>query len=122
MEVGGKSRLPLADYQHCPIRNIISKFSDEWSMMVLCSIYQDESGMMDARTLSYLLPDCPQEMLTQTLDRLVTNHLLYCEEDAQGSLPHIDDGVASSIYLLTDIGKSLMPRLMKLVKWAEEHA
>ncbi len=123
MEVGKMPRLPLSDYQHCPIRNVISKFSDEWSMMVLWCIYQDESGIMDDKALSHLLPDCPQEMLRDTLDRLVNNHLLSREGYAQLSLSSIDDGVTTSTYyLLTDIGNSLMPNIMGLIKWAEENA
>ena len=120
LQPSSDDKLPSTDYSHCPIRNVFSKFSDEWSMMVLCSIYQDESGLMDAEALSRQLPDCPPEMLKQTLMNLCAHHLLYSMDDTPRSLHGTEDTKKFSAYSLTDIGKSLMPKLMNLIEWAEE--
>ena len=35
-----------AEYLACPIRNVISRFGDKWSMLVLYSLHTSETGVL----------------------------------------------------------------------------
>lgn len=102
-----------AEYITCPIRNVISRFSDKWSMLVLYLLYKDEKEVMRFSELHRQMIDCSQKMLSQTLKKLEKDHLvsrrLYAEVP-----PRVE-------YSLTDTGKTLMPSLEGLIMWAKEN-
>jgi len=96
----------------CPIRNILSRIGDKWSMLVLLTLSENE--VMRFNELHRALGDISHRMLTITLrtleeDRLVSRKL-YAEVP-----PRVE-------YRLTDMGESFIPHLQTLVDWAMEHS
>ena len=102
-----------ADYLACPIRNVISRFGDKWSMLVLFMLHRSETGILRFNEIRRLMTDCSQKMLSQTLKNLEQSHLVHREV-----YPEVPPRVE---YSLTDTGKSLMPAIMALIVWGKEH-
>ena len=100
-------------YNKCPIRQVISKFGDKWSLLVLYSINASENGVLRFNELRNLMTDCSQKMLSATLKRLESDNLL-CHKVYPVVPPKVE-------YSLTDTGKSLMPYISGLIQWAIEH-
>lgn len=101
------------EYLACPIRQVVSRFGDKWSMLVLYMLHASESGVLRFNELRRLMTDCSQKMLSQTLKNLEQSHLVHREV-----YPEVPPRVE---YSLTDTGKSLMPVLTSLVDWGKEH-
>ena len=99
------------DYSNCPIRNIIDKFGDKWSFLVLYHLHLN--GTMRFNQLNREMADCSQKMLSSTLRRLekmkLVNRKVYPEVP-----PRVE-------YSLTETGMSLMPHIDGLINWAIEH-
>ena len=96
---------------NCPIRDILSRLGNKWSMLVLITL--DANGTMRFSDIHKSIADISQRMLTVTLrtleaDGLVTRNV-YAEVP-----PRVE-------YYLTDTGKSLMPHIENLVNWAIEY-
>ena len=102
-----------AEYLACPIRNVLSRFGDKWSMLVLYQLHVSETGILRFNEMRRLMTDCSQKMLSQTLKNLEQSHLVHREV-----YPEVPPRVE---YSLTDIGKSLMPTLTALIAWGKEH-
>ena len=102
-----------AEYLACPIRNVISRFGDKWSMLVLFMLHRSETGILRFNEIRRLMTDCSQKMLSQTLKNLEQSHLVHREV-----YPEVPPRVE---YSLTDTGKSLMPAIMALIVWGKEH-
>ena len=102
-----------AEYLACPIRNVISRFGDKWSMLVLYSLHTSETGVLRFNELRRDMTDCSQKMLSQTLKNLERSHLVHREV-----YPEVPPRVE---YSLTDTGKSLMPTIMALIEWGITH-
>ncbi len=102
-----------AEYLACPIRQVISRFGDKWSLLVLYSLHASETGTLRFNELYHHMTDCSQKMLSATLKRLEESHLVHREV-----YPEVPPRVE---YSLTDIGKSLMPTLTALIAWGKEH-
>jgi len=100
-------------YRTCPIRNVLGKIGDKWSLLVLYTLNQEPSGVMRYSDLHRQMSDCSQKMLSQTLKNLqqhnLINRVLYPEVP-----PRVE-------YSLTPVGKSLMPSLQSIMEWATEH-
>ncbi len=64
------SRIKLLDVYdpECPVRNILSRIGDRWSMLVLITLHQN--GTIRFKDLQRSLPDISQKMLTVTLRTL----------------------------------------------------
>ncbi|MDE5634368.1 MAG: helix-turn-helix transcriptional regulator [Muribaculaceae bacterium] len=95
----------------CPIRNVVSRFSGKWSMLVLCVLAENEATRFSE--IGRAIPDISPKVLTETLkgleaDRLVSRKL-YAEVP-----PRVE-------YALTPLGHSLMPHIKGLVAWALEN-
>ncbi len=99
------------DYSSCPIRNVVSKFGDKWSFLVLYHLHL--SGVMRFGELHRNMADCSQKMLSATLRRLenmgLINRTVYPEVP-----PRVE-------YSLKELGQSLMPHVDALIGWAVEH-
>ena len=95
----------------CPIRNVISRFSGKWSMLVLCVLSENEATRFNA--IGKAIPDISPKVLTDTLRNLENSGLvsrrLYAE------IPPRTE------YSLTGLGRSLMPHITGLVAWALEN-
>ena len=102
-----------AEYLACPIRNVISRFGDKWSMLVLFMLHRSETGILRFNEIRRLMTDCSQKMLSQTLKNLEQSHLVHREV-----CPEVPPRVE---YSLTDTGKSLMPAIMALIEWGQAH-
>ena len=102
-----------AEYLACPIRNVISRFGDKWSMLVLYQLHVSETGILRFNEMRRLMTDCSQKMLSQTLKNLEQSHLVHREV-----YPEVPPRVE---YSLTETGKSLMPALTALIVWGKEH-
>lgn len=97
----------------CPIRQVISRFGDKWSMLVLYMLNESDTGVLRFNELRQLMTDCSQKMLSQTLKNLEHYNLVHREV-----FPQVPPKVE---YSLTETGKSLMPSLLSLVDWALQH-
>ena len=102
-----------AEYLACPIRNVISRFGDKWSMLVLFLLSRSETGVMRFNEIRRFMTDCSQKMLSQTLKNLEQSHLVHRQV-----FPEVPPRVE---YSLTDTGKSLMPVITALIEWGKEH-
>ena len=102
-----------AEYLACPIRNVISRFGDKWSMLVLFMLHNSETGILRFNEIRRLMTDCSQKMLSQTLKNLEQSHLVHREV-----YPEVPPRVE---YSLTETGKSLMPAIMALIEWGQAH-
>ena len=102
-----------SEYLACPIRQVISRFGDKWSLLVLYTINERESGVIRFNEIRRLMTDCSQKMLSATLKNLEQSHLVHRE-----IYPEVPPRVE---YSLTETGKSLMPAIMALIAWGKEH-
>ena len=100
-------------YLACPIRQVISRFGDKWSMLVLYTLHASEVGVLRFSELHHNMADCSQKMLSATLKNLEQNNLIHREV-----YPVVPPRVE---YSLTDTGKSLMPAINSLIDWAKLH-
>jgi len=100
----------VAAYLACPIRHVIGRFGDKWSLLVLYALWRNTPEPMRFSELHRLMTDCSQKMLSQTLKRLEKNHLI-----ARKQYPEIPPRVEYSL------GHSLMPRVTSLIQWGLEH-
>lgn len=104
----------LKKYTHisnCPIRNIVARFSGKWAMLVLCVLSENESTRFNA--IARAIPDISPKVLTETLRNLEKDKLIKRKLFAEIP-PRVE-------YSLTDIGKSLIPHLENLLKWAMDN-
>jgi DNA-binding HxlR family transcriptional regulator len=100
-------------YMACPIRQVVSKFGDKWSLLVLYTLNESKTGVMRFNELRHEMTDCSQKMLSATLKNLETMKLI-----SRKVYPEVPPRVE---YQLTDTGKSLMPFLTQLIGWAKDH-
>lgn len=101
------------DFKACPIRNVVSRFGDKWSLVVLFLLGRNETGVMRFNEIRHFMTDCSQKMLSQTLKKLEQNHLVHREV-----FPEVPPRVE---YSLTATGLSLMPPLSALIDWGKDH-
>ncbi len=106
-----KEEIHNATFPDCPIRNVISRITDKWSLLVLYTLEQQE--MLRFKELWRQIPDISQKMLTSTLRHLENDGLVSREVFAEVP-PRVEYG-------LSERGKSLMPHLDALISWALEH-
>lgn len=98
-------------YPSCPIRNVLSRFSDKWSLLILLNLQGREK--MRYKEILVSVPDISQKMLSGTLRRLEEDHLI--KRKAYAEIPPRVE------YSLTDMGRSLMPALQLMIEWAQTH-
>ena len=98
-------------YPNCPIRNVLSRVGDKWSMLVLFTLENNDSQRF--KELQRNIPDISHKMLTATLKMLEGDGLIHREV-----FPEIPPRVE---YSLTEKGKSLLPLIDNLLSWASEN-
>ena len=101
------------EYLTCPIRQVISRFGDKWSVLVLYTLDRSQTGVMRFNELHARMSDCSQKMLSKTLKQLQASQLV-----GRKVYPEVPPRVE---YSLTDTGKSLIPTLEQLISWAKAH-
>lgn len=98
-------------FPNCPIRNILSRIGDKWSMLVLYTLETDEAKRF--KELQRNIPDISQKMLTATLKILEADGLVKREAFAEVP-PRVE-------YSLSDKGKTLLPHINALLSWATDN-
>lgn len=93
----------------CPIRNVVARFGDKWSLLVLLVI--DGEGTVRFNELCRKIPDISTRVLSVTLKTLEADGLINRKVYAQVP-PKVE-------YTLTETGKSLVPLIMQLTEWAK---
>lgn len=99
-------------FPKCPIRNVLSRIGDRWSLLVLLTL-QDNEHPIRFRDLCKAIPDVSQKMLTSTLRALEADDLI-----KRTAYPEVPSRVE---YELTERGQSLIPLLNQLVDWSLEN-
>ena len=99
-------------FPKCPIRNVLSRIGDRWSLLVLLTLLDNEHPMR-FRDLCKAIPDVSQKMLTSTLRELEADDLVN-----RTVYPEVPSRVE---YELTERGQSLIPLLNQLVDWSLEN-
>ena len=100
-----------AVYPDCPIRNIMARISDKWSILVLYTLQQ--TAVMRFNELHKSIPDVSQKMLTVTLRTLEEDGFVSRKVYAQVP-PRVE-------YALTDRALSLLPLIDSLILWAKQN-
>lgn len=98
-------------YPDCPIRNILARISDKWSLLVLFTL--DRPAAMRFSALQKSIPDISQKMLTVTLRTLEEDGFVRRQVYAEVP-PRVE-------YSLTDRAMSLLPHINSLITWAKEN-
>ena len=102
--------IPFVFEQPCPIRDVLDRIGDQWSLLILQVL---EHGTMRFSAINRVIGDISKQMLSKTLKRL--------EEDGfvkRTLYPEVPPRVE---YELTDLGRSFLGPLKKLIGWANEH-
>lgn len=95
----------------CPIRVVLSRLGDKWSMLVLLTLHAN--GVMRFSQIQRTLADISQRMLTVTLRTLEADGMVARQVYAEVP-PRVE-------YCLTERGESLLPHLYALVEWAGDN-
>lgn len=96
------------DAAACPVRNILDRIGDKWTMLVLVALASEPRRF---GSLQRKVPDISKRMLTQTLrllerDGLITRHVY------PTTPPSVE-------YRLAPLGTSVLEPLHALTRWAE---
>lgn len=100
-----------AVFPDCPIRNVLARLSDKWTLLVLYTL--EDNGTMRFNDLYRGIPDISQKMLTATLKTLSEDGIV-----SRKVYPEVPLRVE---YALTERGLSLLPHIDSLIGWAIEH-
>lgn len=99
-------------FPDCPIRNVLARISDKWSILVLLTL-EERAAAVRFKELQRAVPDISQKALTHTLRTL--------EEDGYVTRAVFAEVPPRVEYALTPRAQSLLPRIHALVGWATEH-
>jgi len=100
----------IGRYDACPIRNVLDRIGDKWSVLTILTLAQAPRRF---GVLRREIPDISQRMLTQTLrdlqrDGLISRHVFPTNP------PSVE-------YRLTRLGTSMLAPMAGLVRWADTH-
>lgn len=100
------------DPSHCPVRDVLDRVGDKWSMLILIALADKP---MRFNALHRTIPDISKKMLTQSLRAIerdgIVNRTVFATQP-----PSVE-------YRLTELGRSMLEPLNQLVRWAEgKHA
>ena len=98
------------DIKNCPVRKVLDRFGDKWSLLVLLILGRKETLRFNEINKE-IGSDISQKMLTVTLRTLEADGFV-----KRTVYPEIPPRVE---YTITDLGKSLFPLIDKLEKWAK---
>ena len=102
-----------AVFPGCPIRNILSRFGDKWSLLLLYTLGKYGAKPLRFKELQREIPDISQKMLTVTLRTLAEDG--YVHREVYATVPPKVE------YSLTPRAYSLIPHLNALLGWALEN-
>lgn len=96
------------DPANCPVRDVLDRVGDKWSVLILTAL---AAGPSRFSALNREVGDISKRMLTQTLRALQRDGLV--ERTVYPTSPPTVD------YRLTDLGHSVLEPLSALIAWAE---
>ena len=96
-------------FPECPVRNVLSRIGEKWSILVLLTLDGTQQPMR-FKAIETAIPDISQKMLTQVLRDLEADGLVLRHAYAEVP-PRVE-------YELTDRSRSLLPHIHDLVGWA----
>ena len=99
-------------FPDCPVRNILSRGGDKWSLLVLNTLQNAEEPMR-FNALQRALPDISQKVLTATLRTLEEDGFLVRTVYAEVP-PRVD-------YRLTERALSFMQACNQMIQWAKDN-
>ncbi len=112
MEKGKDLRLKETLFPDCPVRNILARVGDKWSLLLMHQLLCHDRPMRFA-DLRKALPDISQKMLTATLRNLEADGFLIRTVFAE--VPPRTE------YVLTPRARSFMEACRPMVQWAMDH-
>lgn len=104
-----KKEEPGSIIEMCPIRNVVARFGNKWSLLVLLVIGEQE--VVRFNELSRLIPDVSSRVLSSTLRTLEADGLI--DRKVYAVVPPKVE------YRLTESGRSLLPLIRQLTEWAQ---
>lgn len=107
----GKTEIKDSLNSRCPVRNVLSRIGNKWSMLILFTL--NGNGTMRFKEIQRKIPDISQKMLTTTLRTLEADGII-----SRKVYPEIPPKVE---YRLTERGKSLIPIIDNLLLWAKNN-
>lgn len=102
-----------AVFPDCPIRNILTRLCDKWSLLVIYTLNKASKETVRFKELKREIPDISQKMLTVTLRTL--------EDDGYVTRTVYPEVPPRVEYALTPRTHSLLPHINALIKWALEN-
>lgn len=96
-----------SDIGNCPVRNVISHFSNKWGLIILVML--GETRCLRFSEILHAMPDISPKVLSSTLKILENDGLI-----RRKLYPSVPPKVE---YSITDKGDTLMPILDDLVRW-----
>ncbi len=100
------------DINNCPVRGVLQRFGDKWSVLVLLILGEKEK-LRFSELNKEIGSDISQKMLTVTLRTLEADGLV-----KRTVYPEVPPRVE---YEITLLGKSLVPHIESLTKWAVDN-
>ncbi|KMO40438.1 winged helix-turn-helix transcriptional regulator [Methylobacterium aquaticum] len=92
----------------CPIRDVLDRIGDQWSLLVLATL---DPGVKRFSQLEREIGDISKQMLSKTLRRLEQDGFVAREVHAEVP-PRVE-------YRLTALGRSFLEPMRGLIRWAE---
>ena len=99
-----------AVFPNCPIRNILARLCDKWSLLVIYTLDKAGKEAIRFKELQREIPDISQKMLTVTLRTL--------EDDGYVTRTVYPEVPPKVEYVLTGRTRSLLPHINALIEWA----
>ena len=96
--------------QPCPIRDVLDRIGDQWSLLVLEELH---GGTKRFSELMRAIGDISKQMLSRTLRRLEQDGFV-----SRAVYPEVPPRVE---YTLTDLGRSFLEPMQALVRWADSN-
>jgi len=106
-----KNLLKYSNAENCPVRNILDRFGDKWSMLVLLIL--SEEDILRFNQIHKSIGTISQKMLSVTLKNLEADDLVI-----RKVYPEVPPRVE---YKLSSRALTLIPHIQNLVGWANEH-
>jgi len=105
-----KEKSDPIDYNSlCPVRNVLDRFGDKWSILVIVILGSTEK--LRFSELQKAIGDISQKMLTITLRKLEADDLV--ERKIYAVVPPMVE------YKITERGLTLLPLIEDLTAWAQ---
>ena len=108
-----RSTIQDAMFPTCPVRNILARLCDKWTLLVIYILDRSGKDSMRFTELKQKMPDISQRMLSMTLRTL--------EEDGYVTRTIFSEIPPRVEYALTERAKSLKPILDLLLQWSVDN-